>query len=283
PPPLSRPAPAPAPAIGAGEGGPRPAGEPVEVATRRAGGEAKVDVIVFAGSFGSSAPERLMAGAQTAVALDLVELALACPLVGRVFVATGVAELAEQLEGTARVVVQRDERSKPFHFGRLLLEIVERHQIRHPLYFGAGSAPLLSPLSLYQLCQRLLSAQRTVLANNVLSADFFGFTPPEALRRIDLPGDQDNNVPFLLSRIGGLQAEALEPSMEVAFNLDTPTDLAILKLQGKAGRHARRFLDQVSLDTRRYEAAMPVLLSRRSEVTLIGRVATQIWGRCPPT
>lgn len=240
-----------------------------------------MDVIVFAAPGGASAPERLMAGAQTAAALDLVEMALECPLVGRVVVATGAMDLATALEGHPGVSVERDEPGKAFHFGRRLQETVARHGMRRPLYFGSGSAPLLGQRSLEGLCGRLLAAERTVIANNVRSADFFGFTPPEALLRVELPGDQDNSIPFLLSHFGGLSAESLEPALEHAFNLDTPADLAILKVLGQTKGHARRFLEGSSLDTGRLEAALPVLVGRRDEVALIGRVATDIWGQVP--
>jgi hypothetical protein len=241
----------------------------------------RVDVVVFAGPAGPSVYERLMGRGLAALAGDLVETALACPLVGRVVVATGSAEVATALGGVEGVVVEPDAEGTPFHFGRRLLEVVERHGIRRPLYFGAGSAPLMGPGSFEALCRRLLGAERTVIANNLLSADFFGFSPPEALRRVALPPGEDNNLPFLLTRQGGLRAEPLEPSVETEFDVDTPTDLAVLRLQGAVKARARRFLDGAGLDTSRLEAVMPVLVRRRSEVTLIGRVSTNVWGKVP--
>jgi hypothetical protein len=243
--------------------------------------EERVDVVVFAGPGGHSGPEQMMVGGLLALGIDLVEMALRCPLVGRVVVATGSAAMAEAMAGRERVIVERDPPGKPFHFGRRLLETVERHDIRRPLYFGAGSAPMLAPESLEEICGRLLAVERTVIANNLLSADFFGFTPAEALRRVELPWGEDNNLPYLLSRQGGLQGEPLDLAIETMFDVDTPTDLAVLKLQGIVKPHARRFLDQTAIDTSRLEAAMPVLVRRRSEVTMIGRVATNIWGKVP--
>ncbi|MGH2350589.1 MAG: hypothetical protein ACRDI2_08765 [Chloroflexota bacterium] len=243
--------------------------------------DATVDVIVFAGPTGPSAPERLMAGAQTANALDLVELALACPLVGRVLVATTEADLAAELISDRRVIVDRDDGAVPFHFGRRLLDVVERYGVDRPLYFGANSAPLFSADALRDLCGRLLAAERTVIANTVRSANFFGFTPAAALRRVELPVDQDNVLPTLLARLGGLQIEALEPTYECLFDVDTPADLAVLKLQGSAKPHVRRYLDAAGLDSSRYEAVMPLLVARHADLTLVGRVATQIWGKVP--
>src|SRR5439155_19066175 len=108
-------------------------------------GDDLVTLITFADGAGATPVERLMAGGRLAAAEDLVDLALACPLVSRVIVATNAAALAERLVGRERVVVERDRSGETFHFGRRLAEIVERYAIERPLYFGGASAPLLAP------------------------------------------------------------------------------------------------------------------------------------------
>jgi hypothetical protein len=104
-------------------------------------------------------------------------------------------------------------------------------------------------------------------------------TPPEALRRIDLPGDQDNFLPFLLGRYAGLQVDVLEPAIESMFDVDTPADLAVLKLAGNAKPHARAYVDTLSLDTKPMEEALPFLLNQRATVSLVGRVNVALWGQ----
>ena len=178
-------------------------------------------------------------------------------------------------------MVERDDPRTPFHFGARLLETVERNGVRRPLYFGAGSAPMLGAEAFEALCRRLLAAERSVIANNLLSADFFGITPPEALRRVALPAGEDNNLPFLLMRQGGLEAVQLELTMATEFDVDTPTDLGVLTCRGREGQRPAASSTQAAPDTSRLEAVMPVLVRRRSEVTLIGRVATNIWGKVP--
>ncbi|HET6347189.1 MAG TPA: hypothetical protein VFH51_19810, partial [Myxococcota bacterium] len=59
----------------------------------------RVDVVVFAGPPGPTAHERLMGRALDALATDLAETALACPLVGRVVLVTGSGPLADALDG----------------------------------------------------------------------------------------------------------------------------------------------------------------------------------------
>jgi hypothetical protein len=198
--------------------------------------------------------------------------------VERVVVATNDPAFATSIGTYDRVTVELDGAGVAFHFGRRLLELIERHELRHPLYFGGAAAPLLAPESLEDLCADLLRAERQVIANNLGSADFFGFTPADALRRIDLPSDQDNSVPRLLTRLAGLRGNALEPSIESTFDLDTPTDLAVLKLLETAKTHVRHYLDTVNLEGVPLERAMPHLVSFTARLTLIGRVDTGIWG-----
>jgi hypothetical protein len=248
------------------------------------GAEGSVTLIVFAAGERASRAEQLLDRGLVAAAHDLVELGLECPLIDRVIVVTGSDELAGRVGGVARVVVDGDRPGEAFHFGGRLAEVVERYEVRHPLYFGGGSAPLFSPDSLGGLCRRLLEATHTVIANGVpggWTADFFGWTPAGWLRRVQLPGDQDNNLPFLMTRPGGLRLETLEPAIENTFDIDTPTDLAILKLVGSTPRHLRAYLDGLALDTSRLETVMPLLVDRNSQFTLVGRVKTDLWGKMP--
>jgi hypothetical protein len=242
----------------------------------------KVGLILFAAGPGRTSIEQLVGRARLAATRDLVEMALACPLVERVVVATGAPELVEQLPADSRLAVELDPPGEPFHFGQRLAAIIDRYCIRWPLYFGGGSAPLLAPESLHELCEDLLAATGRVIANNLRSADFFGFSPPEAIYRIALPADQDNTVPYLLSRQAGLRAEALEPAIENCFDLDTPADLMVLRLLEQTKRHLRRYLDDVALDAGRVEAVLPQLVSAAADVALIGRVDTAIWGAASP-
>jgi hypothetical protein len=242
----------------------------------------RITFITFANGAGSTPVERLVAGSRLAAAEDLVDVALACPLIGHVIVATNADELAERLAGRSRVVVERDRPGKAFHFGRRLAEIIERYEAERPLYFGGAAAPLLAPESLEELCEDLLASQNRVIANNLASADFFGFTPAAALRRIDLPAQRDNRLPYLLTRQAGLRGEQMESAIENAFDIDTPTDLAILRLLEGTKPRLRAYLERAALDTRRLEQVLPALVGYESEITLIGRVDTGIWGAASP-
>ena len=237
----------------------------------------RVTVLVFHGDHAASAPERLMADGCAACALDTIELALACSLVDRVVAVTNSEALASSAGSLDRVDVERDSATEEFHFGRALQAAVRKYAVRRPLYFGAAAVPLLSPETLEGICHRLLESERTVVTNSAGSADFFGFHPPEALGRIPLPAAHDNSVPDLLARLGGLRVDQLDPAVQTTFDVDTPTDLAVLAVQTGIKHHARRYLESSRLDVHALETAMPLLIREQARKTLIGRVKTELW------
>lgn len=235
----------------------------------------QVDVVLFAGVTGGRPVQRMLDGARAAVALDTVEKALACEHVGRVIVATNSGELATALRSYP-VTLEPTPPESTFHFGRHLAETIERHRIERPLYFGAGSAPLLRDEDLAELCRRLLAEEHVVVANNWFSADFVGFTPAAAIRRIDLP-ERDNTLAQLLIRQAALEDRSLPPSVGTTFDIDVPTDVMVLRLHPHAGRQARAYLESLDLNVERIERCLPVLVSQHQEVLIIGRVSTYIF------
>jgi hypothetical protein len=241
-----------------------------------------VTLVAFAGRGGDTPVERLVAGAQHAAMLDLLGLARAEPLVADIIVATNAPELATKAVGE-RTTVHLDASGRPFHFGNRLREIIDAPEVDVPLYFSGASAPLLTGASLHEVCRRLLinadsPRPGTVVANNLWSADFFGFTPKSALGRINLPVAHDNSVPGLLTRQAGLAADVLEASIGTIFDLDTPADLTALHLHVGCRPHAREYLAGCELPVARFEAAMPFLVSNKAQLALIGRVNATIWG-----
>ena len=252
------------------------------VAASTDAGSGRVTFVVFAGRGGDTPVERLVAEAQHAATLDLLDLARAEPLIRDLILATDAPDLASRAAGE-RTTIHVDDSGRPFHFGNRLREIVDRPEVEVPLYFSGASAPLLTAASLHETCRRLLASAGddrpgTVVANNLWSADFFGFTPKSALGRIDLPGAHDNSVPGLLARQAGLTADILEASIGTIFDLDTPADLTALHVHVGCRPHARAYLDACNLPVSRFEAAMPYLVSNKAQLALIGRVNATVWG-----
>jgi hypothetical protein len=221
---------------------------------------------------GGSPIEELLGRGLAEAALDLLEEALPTGAFGGSVLVTDNDALAHRLP--AAVALDRDE--APFHFGRRLAALVRERGIRRPMYVGAGSVPLLRGPDLAAVARHLVEAEDVVVANNYFSADLVALTPGDALQRID-PPDGDNLLPRLLHAQAGLESRPLPRSTATQFNIDSPGDLAILKLAGGAGPHLTRFLAEFEADLGSHLKLLSSIVDPEAEVLLAGRVGSQVW------
>ena len=229
-------------------------------------------LLVFLGGMGGSSIEELLRRSLEEAALDLLEEALATGAFGGAVLASDRGDLAGRLP--AGVAFDQDE--GPFHFGRRLAALVEERGIRRPVYVGAGSVPLLRSSDLAGIARHLAEGEDIVITNNYFSADMVAFAPGDALARIDLPAG-DNVLPRLLHEQAGLETKPLPRSSATQFNIDSPGDLAILKLAGGAGPRLTRFLDGFDVALEPYLRVQSCIVDPKAELLLAGRVGSQVW------
>ncbi|MBI2863009.1 MAG: hypothetical protein HYX94_00400 [Chloroflexi bacterium] len=229
-------------------------------------------LIIFVGGQGDSPAEQMVGGAQRAIAFDTVERARASGAFERIIVATDSAELADRIGPAATVELD----SAPFHFGKRLRELIHDYDVKLPFYIGGGAGALFSADDLAGIAERLISAENTVITNNLFSADLAAFTPASAIERIELPAI-DNSLAQLLRREAGLEDVQLERNVATQFDVDTPADLLVLQVHRKAGRHTQDFLSTLSLDVSRLRAAMQYFTDPLAEVLVAGRVGSYVW------
>jgi len=236
----------------------------------------KVDptLILFLGGIGGNPVEDMVAGAHHAIARDTLEKAQRSGAFSEVVLVTDVAEVGGGLDPGVVIEFSRG----PFHFGRRLNQVIERHGIEKPFYAGGGSLPLLSAPELGALARQLATATNTVITNNIFSADVVAFTPGKAIRKIDLPAI-DNPLAQLLVHQAGLMEVSLPRTAAYQFDVDTPTDLLILKLHPGLGDHARAYLEGLDLDTSRLGQAIGLFRDENAEVLVAGRVGSHVWSQ----
>jgi hypothetical protein len=63
------------------------------------------------------------------------------------------------------------------------------------------------------------------------------------------------------------------------FDVDTPTDLLILKIHPGTGSQTAAYLDELDLDTSRLEQACRLLSDGDAQVTVAGRVGSYVWSQ----
>ncbi|MGQ9477329.1 MAG: hypothetical protein ACUVRH_02415 [Candidatus Bipolaricaulia bacterium] len=244
---------------------------------------AKVTLLIMPGAPGTSPVERLLSGAREAVTLDLIEKARRSEAISRIVVATPSSGFAATLELEAKakgghppipIEVELLD-GEDFHFGLCLWGLIERYEIDRLLYFSGGSGALLPEEELAGLAGLLLEEERLFLANNFYSTDFLALAPARALLPLP-PPESDNRLGWLLWEAGFKVAE-LPRTAATQFDIDTPTDLLILKIHPQAGPHTKEYLDKLDLDATRLSAALHSFTNREATVLVAGRVSAQTW------
>ena len=232
-------------------------------------------LLIMTGVSEGSEPEQMVSLARQAVTLDLVERALDISNLGPIIVATNSPALAGQLHEYP-VRVDLDPPGEPFHFGRRLRALIDRHGLERCFYLGGGAGPLLPAADLAAVADEVLAADRLLVTNNFYSSDFAAFTPVSALEG-QPPPDNDNELAWLLGEDVGLPIRELPRSGATQFDVDTPVDLLTLAIHPQTGAHTRAYLEGLALDLSPLEAALPLMLDRDATILVAGRVSSATW------
>ena len=231
---------------------------------------AKANVIIFLGGIAGSPVAEMVADCHRAIARDTIERMHQAGTFDRVILVTDRDPLDPS------VIVEPS--GHPFHFGKRLKEIIDKYDIETPFYIGGGSIPLLSSDELRELGIQLLSLEDAVITNNHYSADMVAFTPGKAIRDIELP-TTDNPLAQLLVRQAGLHEVCLPHTAHYQFDVDTPTDLFVLKLHPGIGSNTRAYLEGLELDTSHLERAVRLLTYEDAQILIAGRVGSHVWSQ----
>jgi hypothetical protein len=232
----------------------------------------KPTLIVFSGGMRGTAVERLVAGARDAAALDTLASGMGTGAFADGLLVTDSESVASKVPSGVEVDVDQGD----FDFGRRLRRLVIERGIRRPFYVGGGSIPLVTSAELGGLAERLAASDEAVISNNFYSADFIGWSPGNAIE--SLPSiSSDNRLPQLFYSAAGLPHWEMERTIASQFDIDTPNDLAVLKLYREGGPRLRRYIDAQDLDLARYELAMAQFLIPGGMVLVAGRVGSITW------
>jgi CTP:molybdopterin cytidylyltransferase MocA len=223
-------------------------------------------LIVFLGGFGSSDAERLVDEARTAATLDAVDAWRSALPQAPAIVVTDAEDLrADQ----PNVVIDCDGRD--FNFGRRLADVLRRHKIERAVYMGGGSMPLFTAEDFARV------AGGGATTNNLFSSDLIAFDVDDDVLGVVETIERDNSLARALKEKAGLDMHALERSVTTQFDIDTPTDLAVLSLTGEGGPRLRRQLAAQALEVERHRAVLPLFLEQTKQIVVAGRVGTHAW------
>jgi len=177
----------------------------------------------------------------------------------------------------AAVPVERvHSHTEYIHFGRELQRVVDDCRLHEysVLYLGGG-LPLLGAATLETMRLHLSQGDHVAITNNIHSCDFIGWNPGSALLGI-APPDTDNDLAWQLRRTG-LAVTELPRSVETTFDIDTPTDLALLSLAPGVGPSMADLLARAPIETIPLPSLMRVLRSFEETVLCYGRISHHSW------
>jgi len=231
-------------------------------------------LISFLGGLGHHPTESIVAAARYAATTDSLEAALSTGAFQRAILVTDGLTSPPAIPG-----VQLDADPAPFHFGRRLAAVLRRHQPSSVLYLSGGSLPLLPGDALAVIAHRL--AQGEAITNNAYSSDLVAFPLAGPNHQLILaaiePLQRDNALARALFETAGLFLSPLDRTIQTQFDIDSPTDLAVLSLARCGGPRLRAFLDTLQLDLRRYRRLLPVFLDPGAQLLVAGRVGSHAW------
>lgn len=237
-----------------------------------------LDLLIMLGGTGTAFPEQLLGAVREAVAMDLVTLGLSLAGIERVIVSTNRASFMDKL-ASLPVWVIPDEPGEDFHFGRHLQRVLHTAHIsggRRVLYMGGGAAPLISQAQFQMLVDTLRDNPHALVTNNLYSSDLVGFTAGW-LNEVEPPA-RDNDLAWKLAEMG--KHEVLQPprSAGTSFDVDTITDVLILKLcRERLHPHTRAAIDALPADVSMITRALEVLRDPHKTLLLVGRVSADVW------
>ena len=212
-------------------------------------------------------------GAQRAAAQDLLEQLSKQDLIDKVIVVS--PSTADLDIGDNHDFLTSDE--GPVHMGRWLVKIVEKHSVERLLYFGGGSAPLVSDQLLTEIVEKLAAEPEGIITNNRFASDWAGITPAKSITKWTERIPQDNMLGWVLSTEAGLPIEDLPPSAASRLDIDTPSDLMTLTLHPHLKSYLRRYLSQISLDTKTIQSILEVMRQQASQLFISGRLGPDAW------
>jgi hypothetical protein len=233
----------------------------------------RIVAAIFHAPMGTTEAERFVEGGRLASTEDLIRILR--PSVDEVLVVTRDGAAAGP-SGQLDAHLVHPDLDRSFHLGDTLKQLVREYDIDALLYFGSGSGGLLNRDAIDTLAAFAERDEPGALFNNFYSCDFAVFASASSLLTAELPAS-DNGLGFALSD-AGIRCFPLLRSVETEFDIDTPTDLVLLRASGSGGVSVRRFLETNRLVHPTLCAVCDRLSDRSSFVHLSGRINPTTWG-----
>ena len=230
-------------------------------------------LLIFHGAAGDRPAERILATARIAAAKETMLSARSAGFEA-VIVATDSPSLFDALP--PGVLVDADRSGEKFDFAARLRGLVRRYGLQKPAVMGSGSVPLLGVEEFQLIVEQLDARDSRFVTNNFFSSDLTAWTPGDAIERTGAV-PRDNVLARRLNENAGLAPVILPRTTATQFDLDTPSDLAVLALTENLPAGLAAAANEAGETAERYRRFMPLLCDRDAQVIVAGRVGSMTW------
>jgi hypothetical protein len=225
-------------------------------------------LLIFLGGMGGTGVEDRVASARRAATLDTIGIAAAGGI-SRAIVVTDHPNLKADLAG---VEVVADEGTH--HFGSKLVEVIRDRGLGPVVYLGGGSVPLLRSEDFAMISETIESGK--AVTNNRFSSDLVAWRVEDRSLDVLTGLDRDNPLARALQD-SGVEVTEMPRTAETVFDIDTPSDLAILAVTGLGGDRLKVALQGLEIDLEPYQRLLPLFVDSAAELVVSGRVGTHSW------
>lgn len=230
-------------------------------------------ILMVGGGQEQTSVERDLRQARQAATRDLIDQALAQPGISPIIV---VSDSADWLKTLAPLPLELVLSETNFLFGHTLTDLIAHYNLQACLYWGGGSAPLMSDAMLAHIL-RTLQKSPILVTNNVHSADWAAFAPAPHILPLARDLETDNALAWVWQETSGYPVHVLPRSSATQMDIDTPFDLLALARHPAVHPHLRAFLDQLDWPAPHLDAAVQVLREEATRVIIAGRVSSWSW------
>jgi CTP:molybdopterin cytidylyltransferase MocA len=176
-------------------------------------------------------------------------------------------------QGVGNSIIDVD--SGDYHFGRRLAGVLRKYKVQRAIYMGGGSVPLFTQEDFDGVARQI--SKSTGVTNNLYSSDLIGFPVNDRVIAAIEPLERDNSLARALKNNAGLEVIGLPRTVATQFDIDTPTDVAVLALTREGASVLQNHIASLDLDVERYRAVLPLFLDVTKQIVVAGRVGTQAW------
>jgi hypothetical protein len=216
----------------------------------------------------------MVSRAKMANILDLVERTCEIEEIDSIIVVTNDPDMERTLREYP-VTTESAPDLGAIPFGKKLGSVIEKHSVQTFLYMGGGSGIFMETEDMTRIIHTALESPETILVNNFYSTDYAAFGRDLDLKPLNRC-QQDNQIGWILGREERMKIRVLPSNLATRFDLDTPTDLMILKAHPPIGCHLSSLVPALPIDPSPLFDLMGVLVDRDRQLVVLGRIPLEV-------